>query len=574
MQLNTILQITGELLREQGDSPTDAGANTDALLPFAAVLSGALSLVTPAQAATAEGNGASLEEGAVAGGTVLHGLAGAPAALSGNVFDAARPATAQPTEARPTTAQLDAAALALPAEGAQTGEAEAMDLVPESTAHAKVAAEGAVRAEVAAGASSEAPAATALQAAADALARKQDAPQALDDTSPKIDTDRPVDPVTQADGEVGGEGLEQEHEGARQEVREQGPRERVGLRREAGKQASRPATASFPSVHTTRTGRSSEPTSPAGRRIFELKPVAEALPPDASGPAAVDGLMPDAENEAATGTLEVEGRAEEKATAGRLAGQGPSADAEDRADAQDPGTSRRERGSRRAEAASEKARAMDPSAREEPPLAQHSTAEAEAAVEAMPDEADRGLPAQPESDPDGMAADALLARTDAEKAAEASASGTRGPRRAFSQSRTVSAAWLRAALSNARQTVFTEDGWKMLEMNLDGGEGTVTIKARREEGRVSVAVGFSDPDLRALASAHADRLQEVLQAEYETTVDFSLFNSNAGHSEEREQAGGTRAPAATGPAGADDEAAAVSTVRSTLPLGARHEWVG
>ncbi len=54
MQLNSILHLTGELVQGSGDSPSDDSADTDALLPFAAVLSGAFSLVAPIQEAGAE----------------------------------------------------------------------------------------------------------------------------------------------------------------------------------------------------------------------------------------------------------------------------------------------------------------------------------------------------------------------------------------------------------------------------------------------------------------------------------------------------------------------------------------
>ncbi|MFQ5571127.1 MAG: hypothetical protein ACE5G0_15715 [Rhodothermales bacterium] len=159
---------------------------------------------------------------------------------------------------------------------------------------------------------------------------------------------------------------------------------------------------------------------------------------------------------------------------------------------------------------------------------------------------------------------------------DASGGSARATRSSVPQHRAVPAAWLRAVLSNARQMQMTEDGWKVLEMDLDEGDGTVTIKARREDGRVAVAVGFSDPDLRALASIHADRLQEVLQAEYETAVDFSLFNGDSGNAGEQRQAEGTGGRTTTGgvDAGTDDATSGDRSSRRTLPAGARHEWIG
>ena len=109
-----------------------------------------------------------------------------------------------------------------------------------------------------------------------------------------------------------------------------------------------------------------------------------------------------------------------------------------------------------------------------------------------------------------------------------------GPRTAGSMPRTqgaVQAEWMRAALDRVADV--KREGWDVLEMTLDGGDGTVTVEARREEDRVAVAVGFSDPSLRALASAHADRIQEALQAEFGSEVDLSFSKEGASQQEER-----------------------------------------
>ena len=112
-------------------------------------------------------------------------------------------------------------------------------------------------------------------------------------------------------------------------------------------------------------------------------------------------------------------------------------------------------------------------------------------------------------------------------------------------------------------------------MNLDDGDGTVTIKAKREDGRVAVAVGFSDPGLRALATAHADRLQELLQAEYETAVDFSLFSNDAGHSDDQQHAEGAGASrSGVTPTDGEGDISDERPARRPLPTGALHEWVG
>lgn len=152
---------------------------------------------------------------------------------------------------------------------------------------------------------------------------------------------------------------------------------------------------------------------------------------------------------------------------------------------------------------------------------------------------------------------------------------TRGAEASVPSGRAVSAAWLRAAMNRARQSFSTDDGWKVLEMNLDEGEGTVTIKARQEADHMAVSVGFSDPDMRALAQANADRLQEALQSEYETSVDLSLFSGDTGQSQQGREAkqtgNGLSKDQGTGEGAAVEES---SRSRRPLPAGAKHEWVG
>ena len=119
------------------------------------------------------------------------------------------------------------------------------------------------------------------------------------------------------------------------------------------------------------------------------------------------------------------------------------------------------------------------------------------------------------------------------------------------------------------------DGWKVLEMKLDEGDGTMTVRARREDGRVAVTVGFSDPELRALAAAQADRLQQTLQAEYDTTVDFSLLTSGDGEGRRQPAPGdGAEAGQSTPETVATMEAPEDTPARRAQTPGARHEWVG
>ncbi|MCH8959902.1 MAG: hypothetical protein IH820_00885, partial [Bacteroidetes bacterium] len=201
--------------------------------------------------------------------------------------------------------------------------------------------------------------------------------------------------------------------------------------------------------------------------------------------------------------------------------------------------------------------------------------EAASATETAPEQAEANL-ASPDLDPGlALAEEHVVQAATEQKDSEAPAGRVRSARGGLSQSQVVPAAWLRAVLGNARKSVFAEGGWKVLEMNLDDGDGTVTIKTKREEGRVAVAVGFSDPGLRALASAHAERLQEALQNEYETAVDFSLFSNDAGHSDDRQQAedAGAPIPGIT-PTDGEGDVRDERPARRPLPAGAHHEWVG
>ncbi|GIV59775.1 MAG: hypothetical protein KatS3mg043_0864 [Rhodothermaceae bacterium] len=112
----------------------------------------------------------------------------------------------------------------------------------------------------------------------------------------------------------------------------------------------------------------------------------------------------------------------------------------------------------------------------------------------------------------------------------------------------------------------------MLELRLDDGDGTMTIKARRDAERVIVAVSFSDPHLRLLASENADRLQEALRQQYDASVDLSLAGEDAGASS-RHHENGQDSPASFARVSRvhDREAGAGPVLRRA---GARHVWVG
>ena len=141
----------------------------------------------------------------------------------------------------------------------------------------------------------------------------------------------------------------------------------------------------------------------------------------------------------------------------------------------------------------------------------------------------------------------------------------------------TAAQWMHALLKDGVDGLSFDDDWKVLEMKLDEGQGTMTVRARRDEEKVSITVNFSDPQLRALAADQADRLQETLRAQYQTDVDFSLMNDNAGHSHpdgRPSQGGGSDANG--GAIGRSQPLSGAERARATRAAlaGARNEWIG
>ncbi len=507
MQLNSILHLTGELLQGSGESPSDDSADTLALLPFAAVLSGAFSLVALIQEAGAEQ--AQTLEVAAEGDDVpgparqplqlldLDGID--PSEISGRPLDLTASATPQPA-----------------AEAGPEAVVSAESTMTEQAAPPNQEAE--IQIDVAAG-TVAADEATSEQAEAARGQRQAELP-----STQRALGERPAPTLTTAT---------------------------------AGEKAS---TMEQPA----------EPVSRAPVQHAEKGVSAEATAPE------IDAALPNLEGAAQDKTTGSSFEPEANAATTRAEGGDVSSDAGDDHDRRREGT-RRTRASRRPRRADAEPSVVQktegPSSQGTRPQEAMSP-EAASATETVPEQADANL-APPDLDPGLALAEEHVAQAATERtASEAPAGRARAARGSLPQSRVVPAAWLRAVLSNARQSVFAEGDWKVLEMNLDEGDGTVTIKTKREEGRVAVAVGFSDPGLRALASAHADRLQEVLQNEYETAVDFSLFSNDAGHSGDRQQAEGTGGPISGVPTDDEGNVRDDRPARRPLPAGAQHEWVG
>lgn len=130
--------------------------------------------------------------------------------------------------------------------------------------------------------------------------------------------------------------------------------------------------------------------------------------------------------------------------------------------------------------------------------------------------------------------------------------------------------WIRSLLQKNVGQATIRNGWNVLEIKLEGDDGSVTIRTRREEDRMAVAVGFTDPQLRAIAQANMAELKDVLQAHFASDVDFSLSGEGSDGQNPREQSSGA------GPSGPSQETTGRSEARRArvaLP-GSSREWIG
>lgn len=135
-------------------------------------------------------------------------------------------------------------------------------------------------------------------------------------------------------------------------------------------------------------------------------------------------------------------------------------------------------------------------------------------------------------------------------------------------------AWLRATMGRSAVSRASADGWKMLEMSLQNGDGTVTLKTRQDQEQMAISVGFSDAKLRALAQAQSQQLQDALQAQYDTPIDFSLMDGKSGTSQEQTPDDGVASGMGLADSSdASETDAEMSSARTTLAEG-QHEWIG
>ena len=136
------------------------------------------------------------------------------------------------------------------------------------------------------------------------------------------------------------------------------------------------------------------------------------------------------------------------------------------------------------------------------------------------------------------------------------------------------AAWMQVLLTYTERIVQLERG-QALEVMLADGSGTMHIRAQRESDHVAIAVHFSDPALRTLAANHADRIQEALQAQYQTAVQLSL---TGGESQPGKQHAFAETPqngtALAGPASTPASGAPSTPPSRAIRPGSTYEWIG
>ena len=135
-------------------------------------------------------------------------------------------------------------------------------------------------------------------------------------------------------------------------------------------------------------------------------------------------------------------------------------------------------------------------------------------------------------------------------------------------------AWMKTLMNQPARAFALNNGWQVLQVQLEDGQGSLTVSARRDDDSMAVSVGFTDPALRGQAAAHAGRIQDALQAQYQTQVDFSLHDDTQERSS-HDRSNPSRTAASLQGTDAEPDApssAASSSVRAAL-LGANHEWI-
>ncbi len=102
---------------------------------------------------------------------------------------------------------------------------------------------------------------------------------------------------------------------------------------------------------------------------------------------------------------------------------------------------------------------------------------------------------------------------------------TPGKSRALSTRPSSRAAqWLRTLSERTAMMDKSNPNWKVLEMKLNDGNGSMTVSVMKEDDHVSVSVAFTDPAVKAFAETQTHQILETLKAQYRQDVLFSFSN--------------------------------------------------
>ena len=85
--------------------------------------------------------------------------------------------------------------------------------------------------------------------------------------------------------------------------------------------------------------------------------------------------------------------------------------------------------------------------------------------------------------------------------------------------------WLKVLSERTSLLDKSNPQWKVLEMKLDKGSGSMTVRVMKEDDHVSVAVNFSDPEVKALAETQYNNILQDLENQYQQEVKFT-FNEH------------------------------------------------
>lgn len=135
-------------------------------------------------------------------------------------------------------------------------------------------------------------------------------------------------------------------------------------------------------------------------------------------------------------------------------------------------------------------------------------------------------------------------------------------------------AWMKTLMNQPARAFALNNGWQVLQVQLEDGQGSLTVSARRDDDSVAVSVGFTDAALRGQAAVHAGRIQDALQTQYQAQVDFSLQDDTQGQSSrDRSNSGRPSQPLGGAAIEPDTSSSAASSSARAALLGANHEWI-